>query len=216
MPDQTRRLRLWLEIAVIFIGIPPLIMLAGQRWLMLVALWLGAAFAVVAMKKLQGFNHRREWNLAGVKAGIAPVLARFIILSLFLLIFTAWHDPERLFSFPRERPVVWAAVMLLYPVLSVWPQELLFRSFLSWRYGSLFPGPQAYAIASAILFGYAHILFLNWIAIVFSAAGGLMFAHTYRRHKSLALACLEHALYGCLVFTLGLGWYFYGKAWVRA
>ena len=42
-----------------------------------------------------------------------------------------------------------------------------------------------------------------------------MFATTYQRYRSLALVCLEHAIYGCLIFTLGLGWYFYGAAWQR-
>jgi hypothetical protein len=41
-----------------------------------------------------------------------------------------------------------------------------------------------------------------------------MFAGDYARRRSLGLACLEHGLYGCLIFTIGLGRYFYtGAAW---
>jgi hypothetical protein len=39
--------------------------------------------------------------------------------------------------------------------------------------------------------------------------GGWFFAETYARTRSMRLVWLEHALYGCLVFTIGLGDYFY-------
>jgi hypothetical protein len=47
-----------------------------------------------------------------------------------------------------------------------------------------------------------------------TTAGGLLFARDYARHRSLSLTCLEHSLYGCLIFTIGLGRFFYtGAAW---
>jgi membrane protease YdiL (CAAX protease family) len=68
--------------------------------------------------------------------------------------------------------------------------------------------------ASAFAFGYAHIIFLNWIAVAMTTFGGFLFARDYTRHRSLSLVCLEHALYGCLIFTVGLGRFFYsGAAW---
>jgi hypothetical protein len=47
------------------------------------------------------------------------------------------------------------------------------------------------------------------VAVVFSMIGGYFFATTYTRHKSLAAAFIEHSLYGCYLFTIGLGYYFY-------
>ena len=46
--------------------------------------------------------------------------------------------------------------------------------------------------------------------VVLTAIGGWFFATTYARTRSLWLASFEHALYGQLVFTVGLGQYFYG------
>jgi len=43
-------------------------------------------------------------------------------------------------------------------------------------------------------------------------AGGWLFGGTYRRSRSLGLVCLEHALYGDLIFTVGLGQYFFHGA----
>jgi hypothetical protein len=68
------------------------------------------------------------------------------------------------------------------------------------------------AKSASVLF--AHVLLMNPVAVIMTALGGYLFAKDYARHQSLALACLEHALYGCWVFTLGLGIFFYtGAAW---
>ena len=37
----------------------------------------------------------------------------------------------------------------------------------------------------------------------------------YARTRSALVAALQHAAFGCFVFTIGLGWYFYHGA-VRA
>jgi hypothetical protein len=41
---------------------------------------------------------------------------------------------------------------------------------------------------------------------------GFMLANSYAQHRSLRLVWIEHALYGCLAFTFGLGWFFYHGA----
>lgn len=67
-------------------------------------------------------------------------------------------------------------------------------------------------IMSAIVFAYAHMLFINPIAPTFSFVAGLLFAVTYLKTKSLALVTVEHALYGNAIFVIGLGYYFYSGA----
>ena len=63
-------------------------------------------------------------------------------------------------------------------------------------------------VASAIVFSYMHIVFQNAVAIVLTLAGGVLFAKTYYETKSTFTASVEHALYGCFVFTAGLHSYF--------
>ena len=41
---------------------------------------------------------------------------------------------------------------------------------------------------------------------------GFLFACTYRKHDSVLLAAIEHGLYGAMVFTIGLGMFFYHGA----
>jgi membrane protease YdiL (CAAX protease family) len=65
-------------------------------------------------------------------------------------------------------------------------------------------------VASATLFGLHHYIFHNWLAVALTLLGGIKFVLTYRRSRSLPLTCVEHAIYGCLVFTVGLGVFFHG------
>jgi hypothetical protein len=135
-------------------------------------------------------------------------------VALALGIATWQFLPESFLSFPRDRPWLWLAVMAGYPLLSAWPQEMLYRRFALVRYAPLVGSGGGFVLASGFAFGYAHIIFLNPVAVALSTAGGLLFAAGYARHRSLALVWLEHALYGCLIFTIGLGRFFFtGAVW---
>jgi membrane protease YdiL (CAAX protease family) len=92
----------------------------------------------------------------------------------------------------------------------VYPQELIFRTYLFHRYRALFGSDRALVAASAVAFGLAHLFFANWWAPLLSTAGGWLFARTYLRTRSTLQATVEHGLWGDVVFTVGLGWYFYG------
>ena len=179
-----------------------------QRLVLMLLLWVGALWAW-RNTRLEAPppspDLRRELRAMALRfAVIAPVLT-----------LTAWLAlPEFFLGFPRQRPMLWLAVMIGYPLLSVWPQEMLYRRFLFSRYAPLFGAGSGYLAASALAFGYAHIILMNAIAPVVTAGGGLLFAAAYARHRSLMLVCLEHALYGCALFTVGLGRFFFtGAAW---
>jgi membrane protease YdiL (CAAX protease family) len=93
--------------------------------------------------------------------------------------------------------------------VSVYPQEVIWRAFMFHRYRSLFRRRWAIIGASAIAFGHAHIVFHNWLAVGLCVIGGVLFARTFDRSRSTLAAWIDHALYGCLVFTIGIGRYFY-------
>ncbi|MBF6211751.1 CPBP family intramembrane metalloprotease [Nocardia puris] len=135
---------------------------------------------------------------------VAATVASGVVLAVF--------SPERLFDLPRTEPAVWAMVMVFYPLLSVYPQELIYRTFVFHRYAPVFGSGWAMIAASAVAFGFAHIIFGNWIAVALTLIGGLLFAHRYRRTGSILVVTVEHALYGCLAFTVGLGGFLYSGA----
>jgi len=113
-----------------------------------------------------------------------------------------------LFSLIKRSPVLWAAIMVLYPVISVYPQELLFRTYFFHRYEALFGSRLRMIAASAVAFGFVHIVFGNWISVALCTIGGVLFATTYEETGSLVLTCMEHAVFGNFIFTIGLGKFF--------
>src|SRR5262249_42527958 len=81
------------------------------------------------------------------------------------------------------------------------------RGFSFRRYHNLMPENCCMVLLSAIAFGFSHIALGNWLAVALTLGGGWFFASTYDKRRSLALVCIEHALYGCFLFTIGLGGY---------
>ena len=199
------------EFFVLFTAVPALILFLRERWLMIALLWGGSLLAYVYLR-----TARRPDEGPRVPFGdmMKRILLRFAVIAPLVTILVWAAAPDDFLSFPRENPRIWILVILLYPLLSVWPQEVLYRALIYKRYAPVFGEGRGYAVASALAFGYMHIIFLNWIAVAMTLIGGFIFADNYRKGRSLALVSIEHALYGCLVFTVGLGRFFYvGAAW---
>jgi hypothetical protein len=179
------------------------------RWLIPILVVTAAGCSVVLIQD-PTFDRRRLWNATGLVAGLRRMLRLVPVGAVALVVLTLLIDPTRLLGLARERPLLWAVVLILYPVLSAYPQELIFRTFFFHRYARLIGDPRWVIAGSALSFGLAHAFLSNWIAPVLSAIGGFLFARTYAHSASTLQASLEHAIWGDLVFTIGLGWYFYG------
>lgn len=205
----------WMEFGAAFVVLP----IAVGRWINPVwwvpALWVIAAAAWCVLwcdagVRPHGFWARIDW--ARARAHAKQMGGRFVCAAGVIIGGILWFEPDRFLRFPVEQPLFWLAVMLLYPVLSVYPQELLYRRYFFHRFAGILPQATARVLASALTFGWMHLIFRNEIAVIFTMLGGWLFADTYRRSGSLRLACAEHALYGNLVFTIGLGEFFYSGA----
>lgn len=208
------RARLAAEFAAIFVALPiALCFLPPRGWLIPLIL-VGGLASWLLLRADRTFDRQQFFIPPGgaARRHLPTSLALFALAAAVLTAFTLLVIPERFLSFPRQNPTVWATVMLLYPLLSALPQELIFRTFLFHRYTPIFPTAGARIAASAAAFAGAHAFLNTVIAVVFSLLGGLIFAWTYHRSRSTMLVWLEHALYGCLAFTIGLGWYFYAGA----
>jgi uncharacterized protein len=203
------RLSRWAELFLIFLAIPALLYLRVLPAWPITILLLGALGAYLILRRDFGFDLGRlfRWNAA--RFVVWPILLRdFILLGILAL--GVWRfAPESLFAFPKRAPVLWAALMILYPLLSVYPQELLFRAYFFRRYQTLFGSGAGLIAASALAFSFVHIIFGNWIALALTLVGGVLFGITYRHSGSLLLTTIEHAIFGNFLFTIGLGEYFY-------
>lgn len=151
--------------------------------------------------------------LAGCAAAVVLSLRRdpefeFPTLVRGVGAYSAMVIAALLFAGLSAHPRFWITLLLAYPLLSVYPQEIVYRAFLFHRYERLIRPEPAMMLASATAFAFAHIVYRNPIAIGLSFIGGLLFAFTYRRTGSLLLAWMEHAILGVTVFAVGLGSYF--------
>jgi uncharacterized protein len=201
-----------LEFVLMFVGMPLLIyfrILPNYP----IPYLLGFAFlAFFLLRRDPTFDSRQLFSWGDLHRFLAPLLLRDLVALALLGIAVRVFAPGLLFSFIKRTPLFWAVVMVLYPVLSVYPQELLYRAFFFHRYTPLFGTGVGIVVASALAFGFVHIIFGNWLAVALSFLGGLLFALTYRSSGALLLTCLDHAIFGNFLFTIGLGQFFYHGA----
>jgi len=208
--------RLWLivELTLLSVVVPIAMSFFSSR-VLFPTLWLSALYCLMVYRYAYAPAETAphwHWSQLRQRENILPILKKFALAAIGLTALTLWLLPDKLLSFPRENPAFWALVMVCYPILSVIPQEFIFRTYFFRRYSPLFQTPQAMVIASALLFGFSHIILRNWVAVLLCVIGGYFFAENYRKHRAFSLVVAEHALYGCFVFTIGLGFYFYSGA----
>ena len=205
MTDRLRRVLLAAELVIIFFGLPTLFWLGILPLRVLTTLWTFAVVGLVLLARDTTFTSRGLFRVWSLGAPARQILLRFFVCAGLLTLTCWWIDPPWFLGLVRERPGLWALIMLLYPILSVVPQGIIYRIFFIHRYRELVPAGAPMVAVSALAFAYSHIVFDNPVAVGLTAIGGLLFAQTYDSTRSGALASIEHALYGCLVITLGMG-----------
>ncbi|MEP0265446.1 CPBP family glutamic-type intramembrane protease [Dokdonia sp.] len=150
----------------------------------------------VRFKIMKGIDWRSFWKATAIKfVGIA------VITSIYVYIM----DASALFCVPRNKPDLWVTILFVYTFLSVWPQEVIYRTFFFERYGSFFKNKKLLIFINAIVFCMAHLFLRNTLVTVLTFIGGLLFAYTYSKTKSTTFVSIEHALYGNWLFTVGMG-----------
>lgn len=207
-----RRAYLFAEYGVLFFGLIAVfdVLLDGVSPIpFLVALGVGS---VVYLLRKPGFDRANLLRPDAVRRQLRPILLLWAAATVIALVGVALLLPEDLFGFPRSEPLMWAIVAVAYPLFSVYPQELIFRAFLFERYKPAFGDGAGMLAASAAAFGFAHIIFGNWFAVIATTVGGLLFAYRYQRSRSLLATSIEHGLYGVMIFTVGLGQFVYHGA----
>lgn len=203
------------EFLMIVLVVPFLMMGKLKGGLLFAVLWLVLIYCIWIYRRLRPEETIKSFWDGGAlrdRALWKPILARFAVSAVAMLGLLFVLNPEKFLELPSERPRLWLTIMFFYPMISVIPQEFIFRTYFFERYKALFPTHNAMVTASALAFGFAHIVLQNWVAVVLTTVGGFYFASTYRKRRSMALVWAEHAIYGCFLFTIGLGTYFYSGA----
>ena len=205
--------RRWLaaEFAWLYVALPmAMAFLMPPGWLWPVFLGL-MAVALALLAVTPGFAWRElgaGWGRLDVRAVAALAVATAAVAALLVWLLV----PGQALALPRRSPGLWLLIMALYPLLSALPQELLFRVLFFRRYGALFESRPTAVAMNAAAFALAHLMFWNWVALALTFAGGLIFARAYLGRGGFALAVVLHAVAGMILFTSGLGVFFYHGA----
>ncbi|EFK08960.1 CAAX amino terminal protease family protein [delta proteobacterium NaphS2] len=168
-----------------------------------------SAVCSILLLKDNTFLRSRFYDLKPIHAFFKTILLRSLVIGLSLAGILLIMKPEAFFHFPKTNTTLWMLIVVLYPILSAYPQELIYRGYFFHRYKGIFRNRTSMIWASTFAFAFMHIIFENPVAPFLTLPGGYLFAKTYERTQSLAVVGIEHAIYGDLIFTMGLGMYFY-------
>lgn len=200
MTDLQKR---WAELTLLFfilpvsliLPLPPLLLATIAMSAVVYCIWLMSKHGQLSKMKLLALPIDMNWR---------PTLLRIIMFIACSTTLVWWFLPDKLFFVIRENPLMWLSISIFYSVVSVYPQELIYRHFFYWRYSHLL-APKQFIIMNAILFSLAHTIFMNNLVFLLTLVGGFLFANTYRSSKSLMMTSIEHAIYGLWLYTVGLG-----------
>jgi uncharacterized protein len=195
---------LLLELILLFVIFPILYffdLIPFHKLVLLVVLFIYCVIILMNQRhhNPERFNTKANWRL---------ILLRFIGISILILVWIKIFSPNPLFAdFKANKKLL--LMTLIYPFSSAFPQELIFREFFFFRYRPIFRNEIVLIAINVILFAFAHIYFANWTILIFTLIGGIIFAFTYLKTKSLLVVTIEHTLFGMLILSSGLSEQFY-------
>ena len=193
-----------IELVALFVVMPVSLALPIPILVKLVSAGLGFFYALFVLFRIErvtfeitkGINWKRFWRFT---------IAQLFVIALLTIVYVLLVDASKLFIVLRSKPLLWVVILFVYSIFSVYPQELIYRTFFFKRYSSLFKNENLFLVLNAALFSLAHVFFRNTLVIVLTFLGGILFALTFKRTRSTVLVSIEHAVYGCWLFTVGMG-----------
>ncbi len=200
--------KLWVELTLLYILLPGTIALDILPVPLMVILFIMGVSVFLFLRYDRNYDPSLYINWQKGRKYIPQVLLFFLGAAAIMSLLTWLIMPERMFYLARHDPIMLLMISIFYPIFSVIPQGLAYRSLLFHRYGKLFSNRYQLILVSALLFSYGHILYRNWLVLLLTFVAGLVFAYRYYQTKSLMVSIIEHGLYGVWLFASGLGFYF--------
>lgn len=210
-----RRTQLWLEFILLFCVGPIAAAVFLPATLIFQVLFALTVVGIVLLAFTRDFQWSELWE--GWRF-IDPVLVvGFAIATASTAYFVArFTAPDALFSLVLTQPLLMLAIIVLYPLVSALPQELVYRPLFFRRYGRILPDSMPVQIVlNAGLFSLAHLMYWSPTVLAMTFVGGLIFAFAYETRGNFPEALVLHSLSGIIVFAIGLGTIFYSGNVVR-
>lgn len=201
MKDKPYRL---IELFLLFIVFPATLPLDYSIWIKLILGVIGFSYVVCVLLRVEKMELFDTFKLSW-KPFWKRILVIFPLVIGVTTLYVWLFAPRHLFYVPLEKPLLFFFILFVYSVFSVWPQEVLYRTFFFKRYGDFFQSKALLIFVNATLFCLAHLFFRNTLVLVLTFIGGILFGLTYLKFKSSTLVTIEHAIYGNWLFTVGMG-----------
>ncbi len=200
-------LKHWIELVIVFL-FAPLIFWVGvadiDTWLM-PTLFCAGLICLLLLLNDKNFKRKKLYRVNELVPHFINALKLFLPVAFVFSAGIYLIAPDIFLSLPMQDPTFWLITLLIYPLVSVIPQEIIFRTFYFHRYKKIIPSKHLRVFSSSFFFGLAHIVYGNWIAVVLTWFAGIVFGYRYSASKSTPVVVIEHTLWGSFAFTIGLG-----------
>ena len=173
----------FIELTLIFILIPISYIFDYSPIIKLIIGLLGFIYITYILLKVEKNKLRVSKNIDW-KIFWKSTLIKLLIIAIITAIFVWLTDSKSLFIVLLNKPKLWIMIILFYSLFSVYPQELIYRTFFFQRYQNLFKNELLFILVNAALFSLAHIFFKSNLVLVLTFIGGILFAYTYKKTKS--------------------------------
>ena len=192
------------EFFIIFILIPVSFVISFPFWIKGLIGGIGFLYIIYTLLKVERDAFKISKNINWTSFWKTTII-KLVIIAFITTAFLYVTNKTLLFSVVLNKPLLWLLILFFYSLFSVYPQEVIYRTFYFKRYSALFKNEKLFIFINAIVFSLAHLFFKSSLVIVLTFLGGLLFAFTYQMTKSTLLVSIEHSIYGCWLFTVGMG-----------
>ena len=165
---------------------------------------IGFIYIVFILLRVEKNRFKMRKNL-NWKSFWQQVLKHLVLIAIITIAYVYVTDKTKLFNVMLDNSKLWIFILFFYSLFSVYPQELIYRTFYFQRYEELFKSKKLFLFLNAVVFSLAHIFFRNTLVMLLTFIGGLLFALTFNKTRSTLMVSIEHAIYGCWLFTVGMG-----------
>jgi len=209
MKPSLKQVYLGIEFFVLFFGVPLIVFLYSEIIHPSILILPVLVFIFLILRSNKDFKAKELVFLKPSRADLRNNAIIIVISSLLIFAGVCLFQRERLFDLPKGNIVVWGILCTFYPVFSAYGQEIIYRTFLFRRYASLFRKDWALVLASGITFSFVHIVYYSPVSIILTLIAGLYLAQQYARTRSVLFTAILHGIMGIIIFTVGLGEYFW-------
>ena len=193
-----------IELFILFILLPVLFSISFSLWIKLVIGICFFIYVLLVLLKIEGVLLKIKSTI-NWKSFLIKTSFRLFGIMIVSAVFVWFIHRDLFFSVVNNDPFLWIRFIGIYSLLSVFPQEIIYRTFFFKRYETLVTNQTLFIFINAVIFSLGHIFFKNAIVIGLTFFGGLIFAITYAKTRSTLLVTIEHSIYGSWLFTVGLG-----------